>query len=81
MRNVRKIKPRVDGIIKRIDPHVIVQGTFYDEASDRFFVTIVDGPRKIEVTLLGREFDNGRIEAVSRTLEAAIQKLKHVPIG
>ncbi|HLG15434.1 MAG TPA: hypothetical protein VJH03_13170 [Blastocatellia bacterium] len=81
MRNVRKIKPRVEGIIKRIDPALIVQATFYDEASDRFFVTIVDGPRKIEVTLLGREFDNGRYESVNASLQAATERLKRVPIG
>ena len=81
MRNVRKIKPRVDGLIRRIDPHVIVAGTFYDEASDRVYITIVDGPRKIEVTLLGREFDNGGLETITEELKAAMGRLRHQPIG
>ena len=41
-----QMKARVEAAIKRADPKVIT-GTFYDDASDRLFVTIVRGSRKI----------------------------------
>jgi len=45
MTDVHQMKQRVEAAVKRVDPEVMT-GTFYDDASDRLFVTIVKGSRK-----------------------------------
>lgn len=79
MDNVRQMKARVQAAIKRVDPKVTT-GTFYDDASDRMFVTIVRGPRKVAVTLRARDFTNG-LEKVNRALEDGLKRLETTPIG
>jgi hypothetical protein len=79
--DVRKVKPLLEYTIKQIDPDVIVGGTFYDEASDRFFLTIFDGRRKVEVMVPSRDCENGRMDKVKDTLNRALEKLKRTPIG
>ena len=79
MNNVRQMKARVQAAIKRVDS-TVTTGTFYDDASDRMFVTIVKGPRKISVTLRGRDFTNG-LEKINQALEAGLKRLETTPIG
>ena len=79
MTDVRQMKAKVVAAIKRVDPKVMT-GTFYDDASDRLFVTIVRGPRKISVTLRGRDFVNGA-EKVDRAIEEGLRRLETTPIG
>jgi len=80
MTDVRKMKAKVEAEIKRIDPKAIT-GTFFDNASDRLFVTIVKGPRKVSVALRGRDFTNGDSEKVNRAIEDGIRRLEHTPVG
>jgi hypothetical protein len=80
MTDVRKMKSKVEAEIRRIDSKAIT-GTFYDTASDRLFVTIVKGPRKVSVALRGRDFNNGDSEKVNRAIEDGIRRLEHTPIG
>ena len=80
MTEVRKMKARVAAAIKRVDPKAVT-GTFYDDASDRLFVTIVKGPRKINVTLRGRDFANGGGEKIDRAIEDGLKRLENTPIG
>jgi hypothetical protein len=80
MTDVRKMKSKVEAEIRRIDSKAIT-GTFYDTASDRLFVTIVKGPRKVSVALRGRDFSNGDSEKVNRAIEDGIRRLEHTPIG
>ena len=80
MTDVRKVKATVAAAIKRIDPKVIT-GTFYDDASDRLFVTIVKGSRKVSVTLRGRDFANDGAEKLDRAIEDGLRRLEAAPIG
>ena len=80
MTDVRKMKAKVEAEIKRIDPKAIT-GTFFDNASDRLFVTIVKGPRRVSVALRGRDFTNGDSEKVNRAIEDGIRRLERTPIG
>ena len=75
-----QMKATVAAAIKRVDPKVIT-GTFYDDASDRLFVTIVRGSRKISVTLRGRDFGNGDSGKIDRAIEDGLRRLEHTPIG
>jgi hypothetical protein len=74
------MKARVEAAIKRADPKVIT-GTFYDDASDRLFVTIVRGSRKISVSLRGRDFGNGDSEKIDRAIKDGLRRLQATPIG
>ena len=75
-----QMKARVEAAIKRADPKVMT-GTFYDDASDRLFVTIVRGSRKISVSLRGRDFGNGDSEKIDRAIEDGLRRLQDTPIG
>jgi hypothetical protein len=75
-----QMKAKVEAEIKRIDSKAITS-TFYDNASDRLFVTIIKGPRKVSVALRGRDFANGDSEKVNRAIEDGIRRLEHTPIG
>lgn len=81
MADVRKMKAAVEAAIKGLDPKVITQGLFYDDASGRLFVTIIKGSRKVSVALRERDFSNGSSEKVSRAIEDGVERLKHIPIG
>ena len=80
MTDVRQMKARVEAAIKRLDPKAIT-GMFYDDASDRLFVTIFKGPRKISVALRGRDFGNGDSEKLNNAIEDGLRRLQHTPIG
>ena len=80
MTDVRKMKARVEAAIKRVDPKVIT-GTFYDDASDRLFVTIVRGSQKISVALRGRDFGNGDSEKLDRAIADGFRRLQDTPLG
>ncbi|HKP84445.1 MAG TPA: hypothetical protein VJZ26_00015 [Blastocatellia bacterium] len=81
MTNVRKLIPKVEAAIKRIDPDVIVQRTFYDEVSDRLYVGIVKGLRETDIVLLGHEFEDGLLKSVNESIEQGVRKLEHTPIS
>ena len=76
----RQMKARVEAAIKKVDPKVIT-GTFYDDASDRLFVTMVKGSRKISVTFRGQDFGNGNSDRIDHAIEDGFRRLQGVPIG
>jgi hypothetical protein len=80
MTDVRQMKARVEAQIKRADPKAMTD-TFYDDASDRLFVTIVKGSRKISVALRGRDFGNGDANRIDFAIEDGLKRLEHMPIG
>lgn len=80
MTDARQMKARVEAAIKKFDPEAIT-GTFYDSASDRLFVTIVKGPRKISVTLRARDFVNGDSKKIDRAIEDGLRRLQAAPTG
>ena len=80
MSDVRQMKARVEAAVKRVDPKVMT-GTFYDDASDRLFVTIVRGTRKVSVTLRARDFSNGGAEKIDRAIADGLRRLLVTPIG
>jgi hypothetical protein len=81
MADIRRNIAKVEAAVKRIDSDVIVQSTFYDDVSNRLFLTLVDGPRKTQLTFTSYDFDDASFERVSRALRASVDKLKVVPIG
>lgn len=80
MTAVRQMKARVEAAIKLVDPDAMT-GTFYDDASDRLFVTILKGSRKISVTLRGRDFGDGDAKKIDDAIEDGVRRLGHTPIG
>ncbi len=80
MTDVRQMKARVEAAVKRVDPKLMT-GTFYDDASDRLFVTIVKGSRKVSVTLRGRDFANGGVKKIDNAIEQGLRRLETTPIG
>jgi len=80
MADVRQMKAKVEAAAKKTDPAAFV-GTFYDAASDRLFVTLVKGSRKISVALRGRDFGNGDSDKVGRAIKDGFSRLAHMPIG
>lgn len=80
MTDVRQMKATVQAAVKKTDAAAIA-GTFYDAASDRLFVTIVKGSRKISVALRGRDFGNGGSDTISRAITEGIKRLDRTPIG
>jgi len=74
------MKATIEAAIKRADPKAITS-TFYDDASDRLFVTIFKGSKKVSVTLRGRDFSNGGAELIDRSIEDALTRLQNTPIG
>lgn len=81
MGNLRKAIPTVEAAIKRLDPDVIVQRTFYDEVSDRFYIGVVKGLREMEIVLLGHDFEDDLLKRVNQSLEDGLKKLEHAPIS
>ena len=81
MNNIKSMIATVDSMVKRLDPKVIVQRTFYDDVSGRLFVSLVKGPRVYEVMLSGRNFDNGDSGRVEQSIKAGIDRIQHQPVG
>jgi hypothetical protein len=77
---VREMKAKVEAAIKSVDPDAMT-GTFYDDASDRLFVTIFKGSRKISVTLRARDFGNGDSKKVDDAIVDGLRRLGQTPIG
>jgi hypothetical protein len=80
MTDVRQMKAKVQAAVKQADSGAIA-GTFYDAASDRLFVTLVKGSRKISVALRGRDFGNGDSDRLNRAITEGIERLGRTPIG
>jgi hypothetical protein len=81
MGDLRKFIPKIEAAVKRIDPKVIVQRTFYDEVSDRMYVGIVKGLRETDIVLLGHDFEDDLLKRVNQSLEQGVKKLEHTPIS
>ncbi|HKS41325.1 MAG TPA: hypothetical protein VJX74_12000 [Blastocatellia bacterium] len=81
MTEAQKLTLKVEAAIKRADPNVITERTFYDEVSDRLFVTIFKGPRKTDLIFIVPEYNNGDAERINRVVEQSLERLKHTPIG
>lgn len=75
-----QMKARIEAAVRQADPKVTT-GTFYDGASDRLFVTIVRGSRKVSVTLRARDFGNGDSENIDRAIKDGLRRLESTPIG
>jgi hypothetical protein len=80
MTDVRKMKAKVEAAIKKADPKTMT-GTFYDGASDRLFVTIVKGSKKIFVALRGKDFGNGDSTKLDLAIADGLRRLQETPIG
>lgn len=80
MTEAKKLISKVEAVIKRADPNVITERTFYDEVSDRLFVTIFKGTRKTDLIFIVSEY-NGDVEQINRVVEQSLERLKHTPIG
>ena len=81
MIDVRQMKSRVEAAIRRLDSRAIPSTTFYDTASDRLFVTIVKGSRKVSVAFRRRDFSDGDIDKIDPVIKEAVKRLQHTPIG
>ena len=81
MIDVRKLIPRIEALIKRADPKVITDRTFYDAASHRLYIGIVKGSRKTEITLLGDHLTSDHQEETERLIKEGLGRLARVPIG
>ena len=81
MPEVRQMKSRVEAAIRKFDPKAIPSATFYDTASDRLFVTIVKGPRKVSLAFRGRDFSDGDADKINLAIKEAVKRLQHTPIG
>ena len=81
MTEAKKLTLKVEAAIKRADPNVITERTFYDAVSDRLFVTIFKGPRKTDLMFFVSEYNNGDAERINRVVEQSLERLKHTPIG
>jgi hypothetical protein len=78
------IKKKISGVettVRSIAPGVIVQRSFYDEASGKLFFTVVQGSRKIDFMLSDRDFKNGQMEKADIIIRGALKKLPGMPIG
>jgi hypothetical protein len=75
-----QMKARVESVIRTADPKAIT-ATFYDDASDRLFVTIIKGSRKISVTLRGGDFSNGAVNKIEQAIKDGLRRLQSTPIG
>lgn len=81
MTDVREMKARVEAAIRRFDRKAIPSATFYDAASDRLFVTIVKGPRKLSLSFRSRDFSDDDADKISSVIKSAVKSLQHTPIG
>jgi hypothetical protein len=81
MIDVRKLIPRIEALIRRADPKVITDRTFYDVASNRLYVMIVKGSRKTEITLHGNHLTSDHQEETQRLIKEGLGRLARVPVG
>jgi hypothetical protein len=71
----------VDAIVKQNDSEVMIQRTFYDEASDRLFITLIKGSHRVNVTLAARDLDTDDRSKAEKVIRDNIAHLDQVPIG
>jgi hypothetical protein len=81
MVNTRRIVVTVDAAIKQADSKAIAERIFYDDVSDRVFVTIFKGPRKTEVVLPARWFEGQGADHINESIRDGVKRLAHTPIG
>jgi hypothetical protein len=81
MLDVRKLIPRIEALIKRADPKVITERTFYDAASHRLYVGLVKGSRKTEFVLHGSHLTSDYQQETEKVIEEALGRLARVPVG
>ncbi|MEK6302064.1 MAG: hypothetical protein AABO41_15245 [Acidobacteriota bacterium] len=81
MLDVSKLIPRIEALIKRADPKVITERTFYDAASNRLYIGLVKGSRKTEFTLQGNRLTSDHQDETVRLIEEALGRLSRVPVG
>lgn len=81
MTEARNLTAKVEAAFKRADSDVIVERTFFDEVSDRLYITIVKGPRKTEIVLTGSERDQSDQKKIEHLVEQCLLRLEHTPIG
>lgn len=81
MPDVRKLIPRIEALIKRADPKVITQRTFYDAASNRLYVGLVKGLRKTEFTLQGTRLTAEHQQETESLIQEALGRLARIPVG
>ncbi|HVF92467.1 MAG TPA: hypothetical protein VNH22_20540 [Blastocatellia bacterium] len=81
MDDLKKKKAGIDTLVRKVSPDAIVQRSFYDEASGRMFVTVVQGSRKIDFVLSDRDYNNGQSDKADSVIRGALKKLPGMPIG
>ena len=81
MTKTRNMIATVDSMVKKLDPKVIVQRSFYDDVSGRLFVSLVKGRREYEVMLSGRSFGDGDLAKVEQSVKAGVDRVQHQPIS
>jgi hypothetical protein len=82
MTDGKSLKSRIDDAIKSADKDVIVERSFFDDISERLYVTIVKGSRKVEFILKPRGLASGDGEReIERVVKEALSRLSRAPIG
>lgn len=83
MADFRSLKSMVDAAIKQIDKSVIAERSFYDDVSNRLFVTVFKGSRKTEFVLSTRHLNNddSSRKEIENVVRDAIKRLDRTPIG
>ncbi|HMG34752.1 MAG TPA: hypothetical protein VKM94_12505 [Blastocatellia bacterium] len=83
MPDITQLKAKVDAAVKRADSGIVAERSFFDEISDRLFVTIVKGSRKTEFVLRPSHLTNGEgdTKEIDRTVQEAVTRLQKTPIG
>jgi hypothetical protein len=81
MRDRRKLSARVDSIVKQNDAKAMVQRAFYDDASDRLFITLVKGLRRVNLTLAARDLDGDDHSRAEQVIRRGIAYLDQAPVG
>jgi hypothetical protein len=81
MEKTRRMIGTVHHLVKELDPNVIVDRTFYDDASGRLFISLVLGQRGHEFNLHYRDFDKGDLKKLSESIQAGVEAVQHQPIG
>ncbi len=81
MRDRRKLSAIVNAIVKKNDSTVMAQRAFYDDASDRLFITLIRGSHRVNLTLAGRDLDGDDTSRADQLIRDNIDQLARVPIG
>ncbi|MEW6212428.1 MAG: hypothetical protein AB1631_29145 [Acidobacteriota bacterium] len=81
MRDRRKLSARVDAIVRQNDAKVMIQRAFYDDASDRVFITLVKGLHRVNLTLAARDLDGDDRSLAEQVIRNGIAYLDQAPVG